>query len=238
MHEPVLARVWADFGDSDAVTTQTTILLATTNPHKIDEVRAIWAALAQATGQAAPALASLSELGVRAPEPVEDQPSFEGNAVLKARHYALAAGRWCLADDSGLEVAALGGEPGVRSARFAGVTGPRAAVDQANNALLLRRLEGVPSERRGARFVCALALCAPGRDAPLALVRGEVHGRILNAGEAPRGVHGFGYDPLFLLPDRGQTSAELAPAEKNLISHRGQACRLMWDKMLRLPRSS
>jgi XTP/dITP diphosphohydrolase len=218
------------------VTTQLTILLATTNPHKIGEVRAIWAALAQATGREAPALASLSELGVRAPEPVEDQPTFEGNAVLKARYYALASGRWCLADDSGLEVAALAGEPGVRSARFAGVSGPRAEVDEANNALLLRRLEGVPADHRAARFVCALALCAPGRDEPLALVRGEVRGRIIEAGQAPRGVHGFGYDPLFLLPDRGLTSAELEPAEKNRISHRARACRLMWDKMLGLPR--
>lgn len=156
------------------------------------------------------------------PDVVEDQRSFRGNAAKKAVSAARASGLWSLADDSGLEVEALGGAPGVHSARFAGVHGD----DAANNALLLEKLRGVPVERRGARFVCALALARP--DGTLALeIEGTARGRIL---EAPRGTHDFGYDPLFLFTEPGHTEtnrgfAELEPHEKARVSHRGRALR-------------
>ncbi|HVS17602.1 MAG TPA: non-canonical purine NTP pyrophosphatase [Planctomycetota bacterium] len=162
------------------------------------------------------------------PEVDEDRPTFAGNAAKKARSGALAGGLWTLADDSGLEVAALDGEPGVRSARFAG----RHSDDAANNALLLERLAGVPPQRRGARFVCALALARP--DGSLALeVEGTVRGRIL---EAARGTGGFGYDPLFLFTEAGfeetgRPFGELDPAAKARVSHRGRALRLLAERL-------
>jgi XTP/dITP diphosphohydrolase len=158
----------------------------------------------------------------------EDQPTFAGNAAKKARSGARASGLWTLADDSGLEVEALGGAPGVRSARFAG----RHGDDAANNALLLERLAGLPPERRGARFVCALAVARP--DGALALeVEGEVRGRIL---EAARGTGGFGYDPLFLFTEAGFAQShrpfgELDPAAKAGVSHRGRALRLLAQRL-------
>jgi len=209
------------------------IVLASSNPHKLSEIRATF----DTCGDLNIALLSLAEGGINAPEPVEDGQTFEANAILKARYYAAAAGMLCLADDSGLEVDALGGEPGVRSARYAGIEGPRDVVDPANNRLLLERLGETPAERRTARFVCAMALCEA--DRTLAVVRGTVEGRILLREEAGpegkgRGQNGFGYDPLFLLPQRGQTTAELSPAEKNAVSHRGQAARLMWEQIRKL----
>lgn len=162
----------------------------------------------------------------------EDQPTFAGNAAKKARSGALASGLWTLADDSGLEVEALGGAPGVRSARFAG----RHGDDAANNALLLERLAGLPPERRGARFVCALALARP--DGSLALaVEGEARGRIL---EAARGTGGFGYDPLFLFTEAGcaetgRPFGELDPVAKACVSHRGRALRILAGRLPALP---
>ncbi len=156
------------------------------------------------------------------PDVVEDQPDFRGNAAKKAISAARRARMWALADDSGLEVDALDGAPGVLSARFAGTHGD----DAANNQVLLERLAGVPDERRGARFVCALALARP--DGTLALeVEGTVRGRILHT---PRGEHDFGYDPLFLFTEpgfahTGRGFAELEPAEKAAVSHRGRALR-------------
>lgn len=206
------------------------ILLATSNPHKLDEIRAIIATPSLH-------LLSLRDLASPPPEPPEDHPTFEGNATLKARYYSHATGLWCLADDSGLEVDALHGEPGVRSARYAGVTGPRAEVDLANNRLLLQKLQDVPAARRSARFVCAMALFAPAASNRHAIVRGTVEGRILEPSQAAdpqkpelgRGKSGFGYDPLFLIPELGKTAAELRPEHKNRISHRGQAARLIWQ---------
>lgn len=166
------------------------------------------------------------------PEVDEDQPTFAGNAAKKARSGALASGLWTLADDSGLEVEALGGEPGVRSARFAG----RHGDDAANNALLLERLAGLPARRRGARFVCALALARP--DGSLALeVAGQVRGRIL---EEARGTGGFGYDPLFLFTEAGfeetgRPFGELDPAAKARVSHRGRALALLAQRLPALP---
>jgi XTP/dITP diphosphohydrolase len=154
------------------------------------------------------------------PDVVEDAPDFAGNARKKAVSAARERGLWALADDSGLLVDALGGAPGVLSARFAGVHGD----DAANNALLLQKLKGVPPERRDARFICALALARP--DGSVALqVQGTARGRIL---EAPRGANDFGYDPLFLFSEPGfaQTGkgfAEMQPDEKAEVSHRGRA---------------
>ncbi len=145
----------------------------------------------------------------------ETGETFEANARLKAEAYARASGLPTLADDSGLEVDALGGAPGVRSARYGA---PEARSDEDRYRLLLRRLEGVPEEARTARFVCVVAFADP-RAGVLRTARGTCEGRIARA---PRGRHGFGYDPVFLLPD-GRTMAELSPEEKNRISHRARA---------------
>lgn len=190
------------------------LLLASNNAKKLREL----ALVLHGTGIA---LATPDAIG-GLPEVVEDQPDFRGNAAKKACSAARHACLWALADDSGLEVDALGGAPGVRSARFAGVHGD----DAANNRLLLERLADVPDERRGARFVCALALARP--DGTLALeVEGTARGRILRG---PRGTHDFGYDPLFLFTEPGfaQTGrgfAELDAHEKAAVSHRGRALR-------------
>ena len=159
------------------------------------------------------------------PAVAEDGATFEENARKKAEHYSrLAPGELVLADDSSLEVEELGGEPGVRSARYAVDEDPEAAargsLDQANNARLLRELENVPDEARAARFVCVIAAARDGK--PLAVFRGEAAGIIARA---PRGAGGFGYDPLFYFPKLGQTFAELAPEEKAAVSHRGAAFR-------------
>lgn len=193
-----------------------TIVLATRNPGKCREI----ASVLEGTGVVLRSLADWPDL----PEPDETAESFQRNARDKARYYATRTGLWCLADDSGLAVDALDGRPGVYSARFADDETPadadRAAVDAANNAKLLRLLEDVPEEQRTARFVCCLAL-AEGDDILLE-TRGTVEGVI---GHQPRGNNGFGYDPLFHLPGKNCTTAELAPEEKNAISHRGQAVR-------------
>lgn len=150
------------------------------------------------------------------PDIEEDGATFAANAVKKAETVASLTGRPCLADDSGLTVAALDGEPGVHSARYAGVQGD----DAANNSRLLRELAGVPEDCRQAAFCCVMALSVPG--VATQLFEGRVAGRILTA---PRGNDGFGYDPLFLVDGFDQTMAELSLPEKNRISHRGQALR-------------
>ncbi|HBA89376.1 MAG TPA: non-canonical purine NTP pyrophosphatase [Geobacter sp.] len=150
------------------------------------------------------------------PDVVEDGDTFEANAVKKARAAALFAGIPVLADDSGLCVDHLEGRPGVYSARFAGP----GAGDADNNALLLRELDGVPAGKRGAAFHCVIALCRP--DGSCETFDGMLPGEIL---EAPRGSGGFGYDPLFLVPEYGQTFSELPMEIKNAISHRGRAMR-------------
>ncbi|MBL8858830.1 MAG: RdgB/HAM1 family non-canonical purine NTP pyrophosphatase [Planctomycetes bacterium] len=162
------------------------------------------------------------------PEVVEDQSTFRGNAAKKAVSAARASGLWSLADDSGLEVEALNGAPGVLSARFGGAHGD----DTANNALLLEKLRGLPFSQRNARFVCALALARP--DGSLALeIEGTAHGRIL---DAPRGTHDFGYDPLFLFIEKGYAEtdrvfAEMEPHEKARVSHRGRALREFAERL-------
>lgn len=196
------------------------ILVATSNPHKLEEIAAVLGPLGIET-------VGLSDIGLDVPEPVEDGETFEANARLKAVYYARAARRPCLADDSGLEVDALGGAPGVYSARYAGVGETRAQRDAANNAKLLRELKDVPAARRTARFVCAMCL-ADERGEVLAETRGTFAGVII---DEARGSNGFGYDPLLWLADVGKTSAELEPSAKNARSHRGQATRKMAERL-------
>jgi XTP/dITP diphosphohydrolase len=156
------------------------------------------------------------------PEPVEDGETFLENAQRKALHYARATGLWAIADDSGIEVDALNGEPGVRSARYAG----EPCNDEANNARLLENLRPVPPERRTARFRCAVML-SDGHTA-LAWAEGTVEGRII---DQPQGANGFGYDPLFWYEPAGMTTAMMTPAAKHAISHRGRALRTLREKI-------
>ena len=184
------------------------ILVATSNPGKLREVRAV-------LGELGVQFLTLADFG-DLPAAVEDGDTFTANAEAKARHYSRLTGCWTLADDSGLEVDALGGAPGVRSARYAGEHGD----DAANNAKLVAELAGVPAERRTARFRCAIAVAD--LDRIVASSSGTIEGSII---DTPRGTNGFGYDPHFLLPQLGVTTAELEPEKKNRISHRGQALR-------------
>jgi len=192
------------------------VLIATSNPGKLRD----FAGAAAEHGVEVAAIPGFSSL----PPVVEDGLTFEANARKKAEAYSkYAVGEIVLADDSGLEVAVLGGAPGVHSARYA-AEAPHLADsntdDEANNARLLRELKGVPPEKRTARFVCVIAAARDGRT--LDVFRGEAEGVILNA---PRGHNGFGYDPLFFFPQIGKTFAELTPEEKAKYSHRGAAFR-------------
>jgi XTP/dITP diphosphohydrolase len=188
------------------------LVIATANPGKLRELQALLADLPFAP-------VAQGALGVTAAE--ETGSTFAANALLKARHAAAASGAAAIADDSGLEVDALGGAPGIYSARYAReAAGDAAAVDAANNAKLVAALQGVPFEARRARYRCALVyLDGPGDPAPLH-TQGVWEGYIL---EAPRGSGGFGYDPYFWLPELGLTAAELEPERKNRLSHRGTA---------------
>jgi XTP/dITP diphosphohydrolase len=145
--------------------------------------------------------------------------TFEENARAKAEFFARKSGLPTVADDSGLEVFSLGGEPGVRSKRWAGADGPEPAVEAANNAQLLKRLAGAPQARRRARYRCVLAFVA-GPGALAQCFEGSCNGRIL---EAPAGTGGFGYDPLFWSDDLGRSFGEASPEEKHRVSHRGRA---------------
>ena len=159
----------------------------------------------------------MKEAGVSA-DIVEDGKTFEENALIKARAICKLAGEMVLADDSGLEIDYLNKEPGIYSARYMGED----TSYHIKNKSLIDRLEGVPDEKRTARFVCAIAAVFP--DGKELVVRGTVEGII---GYEEKGENGFGYDPIFYLPERGCTTAELSPEEKNSISHRGNALRLM-----------
>lgn len=186
------------------------IVVATGNRHKLGEIRAILGPLADLE------LVAMTELDV--PSPVEDGETFEDNALIKARACTEATGLPALADDSGLEVDALDGDPGVRSARYAG----EPSDDGANNRKLLAELAGLPPAQRTARFVAAAAFVTP--EGAEVVRRGTMEGRLT---DEPRGDRGFGYDPLFVAdatPD-GRTNGELTPAEKDAISHRGAAFR-------------
>jgi XTP/dITP diphosphohydrolase len=155
-----------------------------------------------------------------APEVDETGATFEENALLKARSAAAATGLAAVADDSGLAVDALNGMPGVLSARWSGAHGD----DEANLRLVLGQVSGVPDERLGAAFVCAAAVATP--DGAEQVVRGEVRGRLVRE---RRGEHGFGYDPIFVPDGESRTTAEMEPAEKDAISHRGRAFRALAD---------
>ena len=191
-----------------------TVVLATRNPGKLREMREILAGL--------PVDFALLADCPEVPEPEETGRTFVQNARLKAMYYARATGHLALADDSGLEVDALGGRPGIHSARFAGTD----KDDAANNARLLHELAGVPEERRSARFRCAVCLAEP--DRALLEAEGAIEGRII---DEPRGENGFGYDPHFLVPELGVTTAQLSSAQKSRISHRGRALRALAQKL-------
>ena len=190
------------------------IVLATNNPKKLAELRRIVAACGLAVE-----VSGLRDFPAY-PEPEETERTFEGNAFLKATAAARETGLVAVADDSGLAVDELNGMPGVRSARWAGP----ACDDEDNNALLLAQLDGVPAERRTARFVCALAMVTP--DGERLVWHGRMPGRI---GDAPAGENGFGYDPLFIPAGLSVSSAELTAEEKDSISHRGIAVRAFVD---------
>lgn len=163
--------------------------------------------------------------------PIEDTlelaESFEGNARRKAEYFARLSGLPTMADDSGLEVFALGGAPGVRSRRWAGASGSSDQIDAANNAELLRRLRGAPEPRRRARYRCVLVLLREPGSVPQ-VFEGVATGRIL---EEPRGSGGFGYDPLFLSDDLGRSFSEATPEEKDAVSHRGRALRALAEAL-------
>ncbi len=182
------------------------LLLATNNPGKAAEFRQLLAGCGWE-------LVTPAELGLTI-QVEETGQTYAENATLKAVEYASAGGLVTLADDSGLEVDALNGRPGVLSARYAGAD----RTDQERVQALLQELAGVPDDERTARFRCVIAIAdTTGR---VELMDGTVEGRI---GHEPRGENGFGYDPIFLLPDRGMTTAELPPDEKNAVSHRAVA---------------
>lgn len=199
---------------SSALAPPKSLVLASANPGKLREFRSLLAGLPFQ-------VSSLGEL--KLPSPEETGASFLANAILKARHAASLSRSAAIADDSGLEVDALGGAPGIFSARYAGI----GADDAANNAKLLRALEGLPFKRRQARYRCALAFVDAPDDSPL-IAEGVWEGFIL---EAPRGAGGFGYDPYFWVPGLGLTAAELDLAEKNQRSHRGMAMRALRDML-------
>ena len=203
------------------------LLVATRSPHKLREFREVLE-LARAD------LVSLDDLGIEG-DPVEDGATFETNAAIKARFGARASGLPTLADDSGLEVAALGGGPGVRTRRYAGPN----ATDAENNAKLLDAVRGLRPELRAARYVCVLALAQPEAAGvrggqPLLFARGTCRGRIASA---PSGTEGFGYDPIFepqSEPPGGRTLGLWSPAEKHAISHRARAARRMAPRLAAL----
>lgn len=215
------------------------IVLATGNPHKVEELRAIFSRANVGSLR----VLGLDELSAGTREPDEAGSTFEQNAWIKAESYAAQTGRVCLADDSGLEIDALSGRPGVISSHYSTdgrETGlSRDKRDALNIERVLRELGNAPAERRTARFVCVMALAAPpGRpQARLAEARGTFEGRIGLVGEVPRGVHGFGYDPIFLVaPGFERTSAELDPETKNKLSHRAVAAAIMAGHLARLHR--
>jgi XTP/dITP diphosphohydrolase len=197
------------------------LLVATRSSHKLRELRELLEVPADVE------LVSPDDVGIEG-EPDETGATFETNAAIKARYYAVRSGLPTLADDSGLEVDALGGGPGVYTRRYSGPD----ATDASNNAKLLQELDGLPADRRGARYVCVLALALPGEAGPrgglrLVLRRGTCRGRIATG---PRGEGGFGYDPIFepwSEPPGGRTLGEWTAAQKHAISHRSRAAARM-----------
>ncbi len=216
------------------------IIIASSNEHKIAEIKRFFA-----SSNCSVKICGLNEFAPIDP-PVEDAATFRENACLKARYYSQKLNSWVLADDSGLEVDALNGAPGVHSARFAGVDGPDR--DRANNQKLLSLMQNIPTQNRQAAFCCSMCLYPPcsevktdiadrknianpisaGADGQIIEVEARWPGLIISQ---PRGGEGFGYDPLFYIPQLGKTAAELTQQEKNEISHRGQALRLLLEAL-------
>lgn len=186
------------------------MIFATGNENKMIEIREI-------LGDLPLEIQSMKQAGISA-DIVEDGTSFEENALIKAREVCRLAGEMVLADDSGLEIDYLNGEPGIYSARYLGED----TSYRIKNQNLIDRLQGVPDEKRTARFVCAIAAAFP--DGKEFVVRGTIEGII---GYEERGENGFGYDPIFYLPEKGVSTAEIPPEEKNSISHRGNALRMI-----------
>ena len=190
------------------------VVVATGNPGKLEEIRQILSELDLE-------VVSMREVGI-AREVEETGKTFEENAMLKAKGIAGLTDSIVIADDSGLEIDYLNKEPGIYSSRYLGTD----VSYDIKNAALLQRMEGVPDEKRTARFVCAVAVVLP--DGRSFVVRGEMEGRI---GYEKAGENGFGYDPIFYLPDYGMTSAQISPEEKNRISHRGKALVKMVERL-------
>ena len=193
------------------------LIIGSRNAGKIKEIQSVLAGLPFV-------VAGLPELDV--PDAEETGSTFRENAIIKAKYYSQRTGEYCLADDSGLEVDALGGAPGVYSARYAGEN----ATDADNNRKLLGALFDVPTERRTARFRSVLAMAGP--DGSLLMADGVCEGVLLTE---ERGDGGFGYDPLFYIPEQKKTLAEMTLAEKNTVSHRGNALRRFKQKLLSGP---
>lgn len=203
--------------DISALDPQSTVVVATGNAHKVAEIEAILAPVMPGV-----AFYALGELG-DFPDPVENGDAFSENAIIKAQAALEETGLPAVSDDSGLVVDALGGEPGIMSARWAGVHGD----DARNNAKLMREMEGVADADRTARFHSSVVLVRP--DGIVVTGEGDCEGMI---GFEPRGEHGFGYDPLFWPADTpGRTMAELEPAEKNAISHRARALAQLAERL-------
>lgn len=195
--------------------TAKTIILASNNAKKIREFNQLFQSLdLRVEAQGDHGVEEIEETGL----------SFVENAILKARNAAAHTGLPALADDSGIEVDALRGAPGIYSARYSGA----GATDEANWRKLLQDLEDVPEEKRQARFQCLLVLMRHAKDPTPLICQGTWEGRIL---KAPAGENGFGYDPVFLVPDLGKSSAELPAEVKNALSHRGQALQLLVSKL-------
>jgi len=193
-----------------------TVIFATGNQNKLKEIREIMADIPDVR------IVSMKEAGIEA-DIVENGNTFEENARIKAEAVSGISGEIVLADDSGLVIDALNGEPGIFSARY---MGEDTSYHIKNNELI-RRLDGVTDEDRTARFVCAVAAAVPGKGTYV--VRGVMEGRI---GYEEKGANGFGYDPIFFLPSYGKTSAEIPPEEKNRISHRGKALRAVREVLV------
>jgi XTP/dITP diphosphohydrolase len=196
-----------------------TLYAATTNPGKLRDFSIAATESGLPSGILIEPLPNLHAI----PAPEEDQPTFAGNARLKAEYYSRHTSGYVLADDSGLEVDALHGEPGVRSARYAqdaNFTAAASSTDERNNLYLLDRMNGIA--QRSARYRCVLALARAGKT--LFTADGRVEGEILTT---PRGHGGFGYDPLFFLPELGATMAEISLEQKHTLSHRGRAFRAL-----------
>jgi XTP/dITP diphosphohydrolase len=206
---------------ADALQSERRLLLATTNPHKLNEFRVLLT-------EAPFTLVDPRSLGLDL-DVAETGKTFEENAVIKAQAWARASGMLALADDSGLEIDALGGEPGIYSARWAGADVP---YDVRNRAIVAR-LDGLPPVQRTARYRCAIAVASP--EGVRILVEGVVEGRIA---DAPRGSGGFGYDPIFEISELGATFGELPASEKHRISHRARAVAAALPELAQLAAST